>query len=300
VCVAALACGGADPGYGGRSSGDWAAVLADTAGGASERVRAAEALGHVLEIYPRASAALDALIRSLRDTSDVIRLAAGQALSREGVRAKGIVEGLAAALGDSAHADVRAQAAGILGAVGRRDPAAIPLLVRALRDPTPDVRGAGARALSTSQTRDPKAVDALVAMAARDSSAWVRATAVGALDALPAPAGRALPTYLAAIRDTSSVVRHRGIAAMTSLGAAAAPAARSLAALLTDADPAVRGGAATALGQVGRVVAAPYLGALRRLRADPDRAVRTQAEAAVATLEGRAPPREIEPSRRDR
>lgn len=104
------------------------------------------------------------------------------------------------------RADVRAQAAAVLGNVGRADAASSGALQRALADRDSTVRVAAAKALGSLGPIATGAGDAL-AVAAGDSSAMVRLAATRALVALPRDTIRSLPTLIERLDDPSEPVR---------------------------------------------------------------------------------------------
>lgn len=113
VAPAAVACTGADPGYEGRSSRDWIAALQDP--DTLARRKAASALGRVLSINPKASGVVDALVRTLADSNDEVRIEAATSLTQNGVLASEAVPGVVGALHDSLHVHTREHAALLLG-----------------------------------------------------------------------------------------------------------------------------------------------------------------------------------------
>lgn len=248
-----------DPGHGGRSSGHWAAQLAtDTT--ADARADAAVALGRVLELQPDQPVAVAALIRALADTSDPVRASAARALTgaaRAGRRIRAMLPGavpkLAALLADSAHPSVRADAAGVLGALGTTaGPDGIRALAAALRDPSASVRGAalaGVAAVGPPMRASAPDIDTVLArLSAQDSYAGNRRAAVAAIGALGVPAAAAIPALAAATTDPDAGVRAAAVTTLGGLDAATASAARrALTRALADRDSLVRQEAAHAL-----------------------------------------------------
>lgn len=186
---ALAACSGSDPGYKGRSSREWIAALHSS--DSLARRDAAFALGRVLAINPRASGVVDALVGALGDSSDAVRLEAGNSLLRDRRLNDAAVPGLVEALGDSLHTHTREHSASLLGyASAAAAPRAVPPLAGVLaRDPDAGVRVAAATALGQLGTRTSDALPALQ-RALGDSSAAVRAVARDALSRIPG----ALPT----------------------------------------------------------------------------------------------------------
>ena len=195
------ACTGSDPGYKGQSSRDWIAALHSP--DSLARRDAAFALGRVLEINPRASGVVDALVGALGDSSDLVRLEAGNSLLRERDLNETAVPGLGRALADSQHAHTREHAASLLGyASGPSAPqAAAALAVTATRDPDASVRAAAVSGLGRLRPTSGPAVVAL-RRATADSSAAVRQNAVEALSQLPVrDRASDIPRYASALRD---------------------------------------------------------------------------------------------------
>jgi HEAT repeat protein len=304
--IGATACGGSDPGYGGVTSKDWIGRLADA--NPARRVEAADALGHVLAINPRVPGVVEALVRALGDTVDGVRLAAAGALTKEDVRAPDAVPGLAAALADSAHANVRAEAVRVLGTVLFRVVAVRPtrLGARAGEPPDTGVMARGVDALlGAVHDRDLRvrtaAVEALGALGPRAAAAasrvlptlvelarapapGLRLAAIEALRKVGAPPSVLLPVVRPAVADSAVAVRLAAVDVLGALGPAAVAAVPELVRGLRDRDPAVRATAAVALGLVGPERAE---GPLRAALADPDAAVRREAAHALDTFHRR-------------
>lgn len=154
------------------------------------RVYAAAILGEIGD-----PAAVQPLVRALRDASDDLRCQASGALAKFGSEA---VEPLTAMLTDG-NPEVRIVAAGVLGDTG--DPAAIEPLINALRDRDPDVRGAAGGALIRMGDA---AVDPLI-MATKDADSNVRLYAAGALKYIGDP--RAIDTLRNLTLDEDADVR---------------------------------------------------------------------------------------------
>jgi HEAT repeat protein len=128
------------------------------------RVAAAAALG---KIGPEAKDAVPVLVQQLDDEqSGDVRVAAAAALWQIATHPDA-VPALLAALGDSERT-VQHEALDALGELGVEAPAAGPALLPMLEESGPRLR-AGAAAALWATTRDPRAVDALVAMLESDS-----------------------------------------------------------------------------------------------------------------------------------
>ncbi|GLC28192.1 hypothetical protein rosag_47050 [Roseisolibacter agri] len=313
----------ADPGYGGRSTKQWIAQLADPT--TSARLEATTALGRVLAVYPQSAPAVAALVGALADTSDDVRVSAARELATEGVRAPDAVPGLARAMADSEHAWVREQVAGVLGTVldqslppdaraatgwptredrPRVDAAVLAVgvdaLIRGLGDPHGEVRTEAATALRRLGPRAARVAPQVIP-AWRDlagaAQPGLRVLAFDGLTAGGAPAALVLPLADAAIRrDTAAVVRTAAIHAVAPLGAAATAAVPTLRIALRDPDAGVRLAAAVALGKIGPGAA---VSDLRAALTDADARVRVEAAHTLDAFHRRggqdAPPAEPTP-----
>ena len=295
VCFVALlfaACE-QDPGYGGRKSSDWIEKL--QGGSSDERVRAAIALGKVLEIRPNFPEVVKALTSAVGDTSDAVRMAAANALSAEGVDRLAALSEIHAALHDSAHADVRASTAYIIGGWGaKRSAPLIPALLEATKDSVANVRAAAVEALGMLKANDAPELNAILKLA-DDPYPAVRRAVLQTLLNLRAPAAMTLPPAQKALSDSSESVRAAAAFALGDLRAGAVPALPALIKALSDSSPLVRTGAAFALGAMGRAAqsAAP---ALRRLTTDDSPQVAKIATEALGIVSGTAEPRSSEPT----
>ena len=285
-----------DPGHAGRSSEQWIASL--ESGSETDKSKAAQALGKILQIRPDYPEVVTALVAALRDTSDVVRIAAASALTAKGVDTKTAIDGLHAVLHDTAHADVRTSAILIISALGpERADALISYLCELLDDPSPKVRAAAVEALGVI---GPPAVMEIrsIALMLRDSVAEVRQAALGALVKLGAGANVVVPAARSALSDTSATLRASAADALRSLGASAAPAVSDLTAALGDPDERVIRGAILALGSIGRA-ARSALPALKRLDAN-QRGGERALNQTIAILEGKAAPGSAEPTVQER
>ena len=287
LTLAALAACNADPGYGGRTSAQWIEALADP--NPLARAQAATALGNILRLQPKSPNVVRALVAALADTSDVVRFSVGVALATDQVKAPAAVPGLLVALGDSAHPQMRQQAAYVLGLFGTNAASAVPALARALSDTDGGVRAASAEALGRVGPDAGLAMPELERVS-RDPEPGVRLKTVEAVLNIRPPTWQARPFFERALADSEPVVR---IAAAYSLGSLKADAAASiprLVELLSDPDAGVRRAVVFALGEVGPPAAAS-LGKLRQLAStDSAATVRAQARDAAARIEGRPLP----------
>jgi HEAT repeat protein len=209
----------------------------------------------------------------------------------------------------------------IIAAIG---PATIPVLVKHVNDPYPNVRAVAALALGLLHARG--AVTAMIRLG-HDPSDWVRQSLVEALGimgnagAKPVPRKRSVggafrasgrwlgerfgrprvsrrarqvdPTVLvvatlrSALADSSMAVRTQAARSLGLVGTAAIAAAPDLIALLPEGDEGVRCQAAEALATLGGSPA-DTVAALVRLLEDPVPVIRTSAAKALGALKGKA------------
>ena len=311
-----VACGDNDPGYNGRRSAEWIRQLDDPS--PSAREVAASALGNVVRLNPAYSPAVHALTRALGDTADAVRVAAANALAREGVRAPDAVPGLIDVLHDSAHTEVRARGAEVLGSVlgqfgSRRrqktatdDSIAFGRGVEALLAATSDneirVRIAAVQALARLGPAGAAAapsVRSTLASLATSSDANVRLVALEGYARSGAPAARVVPLATTALRDSQPAVRLAAVRVLERVGPSASTAIPELVRTLSDADAFVRTASASAIGEIGPELATD---ALKRATKDPVATVRQEATHALVGFHrqgGEDPPPE-EPRLRQR
>ena len=305
VMMSLLAVGcDADPGHKGRSSADWISQLVEL--DVERRVDAADALAKVLALQPNAPKVIAALVRTLADTSDVVRVAAAVALRNAASGgdkartqlAREAVPGVAALLADSAHVEVRRHAAQVLGEFGASAASVtVPPLATALRDPAPDVRLAAASALAGLGPAARPVVPRLLE-AARDPDRRVRASVARTLAESEESSNRIGNALVQALGDSDAVVREavaiglgkrgmkglRQLATMTGVESAPLTALRGA---TRDPVSAVRLAAVTSLGLLGDSASLPTL---RRALADPDTAVRREAAHALSARHRRGDP----------
>ena len=136
----------------------------------------------------------------------------------------------------------------VLAEIGADARAAVPSLVRALRDDSKDVRLAAARALGAIQAH--AALPALT-KALKDEAPAVRLAAAGSLIALGADAGAVLPVLTRAVESDQPEERYYAIELLGELGPEAAPAVLALQGALVEADPALTARIAETLGRIG-------------------------------------------------
>ena len=162
-----------------KTERQWVAAL--RSGSVEDRVWAAGALGRM---EAESQAARDALIAALQDSSDAISIAAAEALSSTmGAEVRDYVLTRVWPLASNEHSPDRMAALEVLGQPAFADRRSVPILMNALRDPSPAIRATAAMTL-------------------------------GLLSELAAQAGPALHE---ALRDTNELVRHEAQDAITSI-----------------------------------------------------------------------------------
>jgi HEAT repeat protein len=264
--------------YHGRSLAEWLVALGDAHAGV--RDTAAYALTRLVPAFP---AALPTVIRAeahvLGDADEEVQAEATAALITLGPGSDITVPTMIGVLARDPNASARVHAAQVLGALGQRARAAVPVVIGALSDSMASVRLVAVSALAQIGLR----VDQLgvVARVSTDSDAAVRAAAIETLIALHGPAQTLRTIGERAAHDPDAVVRVEAAYALASSGSPARVVPRLVVAL-DDVDPLVRAAAATVLGRLGPE-ARGATGALERAAADSDREVR-----AVATQSLRA------------
>ena len=296
VTAAALAaCGESDPGYNGRPSEDWIRQLDNP--DPSERAFAASALGNVVRLNPAYAPAVHALIRALGDTADDVRVAAASALAREGVRAPDAVPGLIAVLGDTAHAEVRAHGARVLGAVlgqfgsRRRQSDAtadsvafgqgVDALVSATADRDDRVRIAAAQGLGRLGPKGAAAsrrVQSTLAALVTAPDAELRVASLQGYANSGAPPALVVRIARAALADPQADVRLAAVRVLEHLGPSAKAAVPELVRTLSDSNAFIRSASASAIGEIGPELATD---ALKRASRDPVALVRQEAAHAL-------------------
>lgn len=229
----ALAIGVGDKEHGQAARTTLEQVLRD--GGANDAAMAAWALGEIED-----SASAPALIRALRSTHALVRLAAVGALgSIESEQSRPEIERL---LRDDSDIAVRAHAARALGDIGNSS--SIRALSQALRDAAPRVQYEAIEAINNLhdiETAPPELV-----AATKSSDAKMQRLAAMALAEIHDP--QTLDALLALITHADRDVRLHIAEALGEIGSA--KASGGLMALLKDSDPEVRRAAAEALGEI--------------------------------------------------
>jgi HEAT repeat protein len=244
------------------------------------------ALGKVLEIRPDFPMVVDALANALSDTSDAVRIAAASALVADGVDPLAAVDGLHEVLHDSAHADVRASVAMIIGTLGpKRGIRLLPFLKEALDDPNAEVRAAAVEAIGVLGSAATGEAQSIIPLAS-DSMPQVRQAVLRTLLNLRADAHVTLPVAIPALGDADTGVRASAALALGALGPEASRAVPQLITALTDPNSNVVQAALFAITAVGPPARAA-LPALRRLQAKSSDELAAKVDDAIAILESR-------------
>lgn len=226
-------------------------------------------------------AVFTALLGALKSPLGELRLAAVNALSRMTIRDPAAVAALVEALQNPDDPLLRQGAASTLGTFGAAAKPAVPALVKALKDPEPQVRLGAVEALMRLDAREPAAVVALWELL-HSPDPSLRNQATGEMKML----GRVgLPTLLAALKDKDPALRSRAAFLLGSVGPGptAQTAAPALTEALADEAAPVRLEAALALSQLRQTspkVVAPLIEALKSSDAD----VRRRAASGVAQV----------------
>ena len=224
-----------------EAGGEVAQLIEGLSGTAEQRLAATNALG---TLEGKAAPALDALLQTLADEVESIRLNAAYALGAVGEVA---VPPLIAALDDERE-HVREHAAYALGAVGEK---AVDALIAALGDEREHVRGFAAYALGDMGARAGAAAAAALCALRHDPDAWVRRNAAEALGTIELHPEEAVPALAALLADEDAQVRFNAAYALAHFGPAAAAATDALAAALRDENRYVQGHSTAALQQIG-------------------------------------------------
>lgn len=169
-----------------------------------------------------------------------------------------------------------------LGELGSAAETAVPALMEALNDRTPEIRSQAARTLGSIGEKAKAAVPELVA-ALKDPNEGVRISAANALSGMGPVAQSALPALIEVLSDPSQGVRSNAIAAIANLGTDGKAALSALVDCLNDPDLGVRQGAITAIGRLGHE-AKPAVSALSHSLRDPEKEVRLSTITALGRI----------------
>ncbi|MCS7240856.1 MAG: HEAT repeat domain-containing protein, partial [Candidatus Bipolaricaulota bacterium] len=200
----------------------------------------------ILYIFANFEEAVPYLVEALGSPLGAHRQAALAVLAHLGEKARAATPAVLALWERELLPEVRLAALRALGTIGRDDPQALSVLVRATRSRDPQEVAVALEALAQFGAADQEALDAVL-LRVNHPLAAVRSAALRVLGL--APAEVAVPSLLAALNDPSAAVRRTAALLLGDLGpqAAAAPA---LVGLLEDPDPLVREAAGTALGNL--------------------------------------------------
>jgi len=148
-------------------------------------------------------------------------------------------------------AQVRKDAASILGRMGARAKEAMPALTKLLQDKDSQVRYAALVALANL---GPAAKDAIPAYAAllRDEEDKIRCAAAGALGKMGPVAKDAIPALVKRLKDDELLVRYTAAWSLGKMGPVARAAVSDLTNLLQDEEEPVRQAAKKALKEIGQ------------------------------------------------
>jgi HEAT repeat protein len=209
-------------------------------------------------------------------------------------------------------AKVRRSAAFALGRMGGDAGAAVPDLVRRLRED----KDAGVRDMAASAVGDiakaakggdrnlwSDAGDALIGALKNDGDPHVRRSAAYALGAFGSRAGGAAGTLREALKDENASVRQNAAWALGQIGDGAGEVVGTLCECLHDKDALVRRDAAGALGSVGKAATAGVAPLLTLVKSEPDEVVKKTALDSLSHLAGpehRAHARGLEPLLKDK
>lgn len=191
------------------------------------------------------SEAVPPLITSLRDCDENARAYAAIALGKIGAAAKITVPNLVAALKDSSDI-VRENAANAIGDIGPDAGEAVEALIVALSDRDPFVNGKSAEALSRIGSA---AVPGLI-RTLKDGNPNARWCATIALVKMGPDASPAVQSLTNALTDSSDNVRWGSTVALGNIGPKARSAVPAIIGALSDRDQDVRDGASVALDRI--------------------------------------------------
>src|SRR4051812_29394846 len=220
-----------------------------------------------------------------------------------GPRASSAIPELTRLMNESRSPVVSANAVSALGAIGQE---ALPILVAALDNPRAQNRGNVAYRIATMASRgtDAKAAVPVLIKCLRDTDTEVAEAAARSLGGLALSPETVVPALTNAMQDRRVVVRVASIRALEEFHARAEAAIPQLVARLADGDPAVAQSAAGALGRIG-LEAETVVPALAATLQSTNRAVRafvllalgrfgSNAQPAVEAIRGQLNDRDFE------
>lgn len=213
--------------------------------------RAAVGISSMLwQVDPRRPGISDIMVGALSDPDDLVRRDAAYELGKIGETAIAVPV-LIEALGNTSP-ELRISAARGLREVGRESEAAMQALIGSLDDPDAGVRRQAAASLRLVGMGNEVAVRALMSAMA-DPNAEVRIGAISSLHTHGEAAAIAIPALSSALADPDGSVRRRAVDALGSLKELAGPAAPQLVERLLDqSEPfQTRQAAATSLSYIG-------------------------------------------------
>jgi len=212
-------------------------------------------------IGSNASDSVPKLIEILQDDPEpAVRTASARALSEISSDPE-VISALVGALEDE-NSDVVGMTIVALGVIGPKAKAAIPALIKMLKDVDPEKRAAAAREIARISS-GPDVVSNLIS-ALDDPDASVHTSAASSLARIGPPAEEAIPKLIDLLRHDDSDVRSSAAQALGKFGPAAKDAIPDLIELLDDSHLDVIDAAAEALGSMGSL-AEPALPKLRKL-----------------------------------
>lgn len=191
------------------------------------------------------------LVDALRDPEDDVRKQAGWALQQLLPDARLVIPGARLALTD-ANPETRFNTVSFLSLQG---PAAVPLLVEAIKDKDEKVQVQAVKALHELKV-DNDYLKSSVLPLLKEADPLVRRNAVSVLHRCGLPA---LEPLFGALKDSDVKVRQQAIQAVTTIPGDEKLLVPVLTEALEDDDPFVRGRATAALGRTGGVRALPQL-----------------------------------------
>jgi HEAT repeat protein len=231
---------------------------------------------------PLAKFAIEELRAALKDEDPFVRLKVAEAIWKVERPIPGtILPTVQRALKDK-DAEVRATACAVIGMMGAKGKAAVPLLIDTLKDKELSVVMADISALGEVGPAAREAAGPLLAMSGYADFVYLEPLVAAALGDM---GSAVVPELQAALKDTSVERRRVATSALGNIGPDAADAIKGLTKALGDAEPAIRALAARALGNIGKG-AKSALPRLADATADQEPQVRIRAAMAVWQVGG--------------